>query len=245
MSTLRHYISTIRAVNRITSADSMINDRVIASQIRAMANLIIKRSADDRKLWNTDTIFTTIPCLELEPVPIATCCNFESDCMIARSKVPIPSILEGKGGYIIQGVYTIDAKGGYGKQITRVTVNRYINLLKLPTVKKQMYYFITEGYLYVTDPDIRAVRVSAAFKDDLPSEILYNSDCGCGASSLPKEEICKNPLDREFKIPPSIEDVLIREVSNVLRNTYFSIKADVSSNKMDGQAPNVPQQPNS
>jgi hypothetical protein len=44
---------------------------------------------------------------------------------------------EGNYQYVIQGVYGINAMGGSGKKLKETTVNRYINLLKLPIIKKK------------------------------------------------------------------------------------------------------------
>ena len=66
MSTLRKLVSDIRGTHRILSTDSMITDRVIASEIRNASLLLIKRETNLRKLWATDSIFTTIPCLNDE-----------------------------------------------------------------------------------------------------------------------------------------------------------------------------------
>ena len=71
MSTLRKLVSDIRGTHRILSTDSMITDRVIASEIRNASLLLIKRETNLRKLWATDSIFTTIPCLEMVEVPIS------------------------------------------------------------------------------------------------------------------------------------------------------------------------------
>ena len=86
MSTLRKLVSDIRGTHRILSTDSMITDRVIASEIRNASLLLIKRETNLRKLWSTDSIFTTIPCLEMVEVPISECYDYVDDCNIARSK---------------------------------------------------------------------------------------------------------------------------------------------------------------
>ena len=72
-----------------------ITDRVIASEIRNASLLLIKRETNLRKLWATDSIFTTIPCLEMVEVPISECSDYVDDCTIARSKFKIPRIAEG------------------------------------------------------------------------------------------------------------------------------------------------------
>ena len=65
MATLREVVSNIRSNNKLISADNSINDRVIARYARTAASLLIKRETNLRRLWATDTIFTTIGCLPM------------------------------------------------------------------------------------------------------------------------------------------------------------------------------------
>ena len=167
MATLRKLVSDVRSMHKLLSTDSLITDRTIASEIKNSTLLLVKRETNLRKLWATSTIFTTIPCLELEEVPISECCDYVDECMIARTKFKLPRIAEGNYQYLIQGVYSINAMGGTGKKLKEITVNRYINLLKLPVIKNDTYYWIMNGYLYVTNPMLKAVRISAYFEQDV------------------------------------------------------------------------------
>ena len=162
-TTLRKLVSDIRSTHKILSTDSLITDRAIASEIRNNSLLLIKRETNLRKLWATDTLFTTIPCLEMCEVPISECCDYNDDCTIARSKNKIPGIAEGNYQYVIQGVYSINAMGGKGKKLKEISVNRYINLLNLPIIKNEEYFWISNDYLYITNPSVEAIRLSAFF----------------------------------------------------------------------------------
>lgn len=238
MATLRKLVSDVRSVHKILSTDSLITDRAIASEIRNNALLLIKRETNLRKLWATDTLFTTIPCLEMIEVPISECCNYVDDCTIARTKLKLPRISEGNYQYVIQGVYSINALGGQGKKLKEITVNRYLNLLKLPIIKKEEYFWITNGYLYVNNPMIKSIRFVALFEEDVENEIMY-PECGCGSPEYTLEEICKNPLDKEFPLPGYLEQQVLQLTSQKLLSTYFNIKTDQSQEGIDGQAPNT------
>ena len=237
MATLRKLVSDVRSVHKILSTDSLITDRAIASEIRNNALMLIKRETNLRKLWATDTLFTTIPCLEMIEVPISECCNYVDDCTIARTKLKLPRISEGNYQYVIQGVYSINALGGQGKKLKEITINRYLNLLKLPIIKKEEYYWITNGYLYVNNPLLKAIRFVALFEEDVENEIMY-PECGCGTPEYTLEEICKNPLDKEFPLPGYLEQQALQLTSQKLLSTYFNLKTDTSSEGIDGQAPN-------
>ena len=237
MPTLRKLVSDVRSTHKILSTDSLITDRAIASEIRNNSLLLIKRETNLRKLWATDTVFTTIPCLEMVEVPISECCDYVDECTIARTKFKIPGLAEGNYQYVIQGVYSINALGGQGKKLKEITVNRYINLLKLPIIKKEEYYWITNGYLYVNNPMIKSIRFVALFEEDVPNEIMY-PECGCGNSTVTDEEWCKNPLDKEFALPGYLEKDVLELTSKKLLQTYFSLKTDTSAEGIDGQSPN-------
>jgi hypothetical protein len=171
-------------------------------------------------------------------VPISECCDYVDPCMIARSKNKLPRMAEGNYQYVIQGVYSINAMGGKGKKITEITVNRYLNLLKLPVIKKNEYFWISNDYLYITNPLLQAVRFVALFEEDIPNSIMY-PECGCG-NEVTDEEWCKNPLDKEFPLPGYLEKQTLDLVSQKLLQTYFNIKTDITQDGIDGQAPNSP-----
>jgi len=238
MATGRRLVSDIRSMHKLISTDATITDRAILSEIKNNSFLLIKRETNLRKLWATDTIFTTLPCLEMMEVPISECGGFVDSQMISRSVHKIPNIAEGNYQYVIQGVYSINALGGRGTKIKEITINRYINLLELSTIKKEIYYMIVNDYLYVTNPNIQAIRMSALFVDEVPEEILYPSSC-CGDNVTP-EERCMNPLDREFALPGYLEKQVLELTSQKLLGSYFSLKTDITAEGIDGQAPNAP-----
>jgi hypothetical protein len=238
MSTLRKLVSDVRGMHKLISTDSLITDRVIASEIRNNALLLIKRETNLRKLWSTSTIFTTIPCLEMVEVPISECCDYADPCSVSRSKFKLPRISEGNYQYVIQGVYSINAMGGTGKKLKEITINRYTNLLKLPIIKKEDYYWIINDYLYISNPLIQKIRISALFEDEVPNEIMY-PDCDCN-NIVSTEDLCKNPLDKQFSLPGYLEKQVLELTSQKLLGTYFQLKTDMTDDGMDGQAPNAP-----
>lgn len=238
MSTLRKLVSDIRGMQKLLSTDSLITDRVIASEIRNDALLLIKRETNLRKLWATDTLFTTLPCLEMIEVPISECCDYVDPCSIARSRFKLPRIAEGNYQYIIQGVYSINAMSGQGKKLKEITVNRYINLLKLPIIKNESYYWIMNGYLYISNPLLKAIRISALFEDDVPNDLLY-PECCCG-ENIVTEDFCMNPLDKPYGLPGYLQTQVLELTTKKLMSTYFATKTDLTEDGLDGQAPNVP-----
>lgn len=237
MSTLRKLVSDVRSMHKLLTTDSLITDRAIASEIRNNTILLVKRETNLRKLWATNTLYTTIPCLEMIEVPISECCDYVDPCNVARSKYKLPRISEGNYQYTIQGVYSINAMSGIGKKLKEITINRYTNLLKLPIIKREEYYWIMNGYLYISNPLLQAIRISAFFEQDIPNEIMY-PECGCGIEPT-NEEWCINPLDKEYACPGYLEKQVLELTSQKLLQTYFAIKTDMTFDGVDGQAPNA------
>ena len=239
MSTLRKLVSDVRGMHKILSTDELITDRVIASEIKNNALLLIKRETNLRKLWATATLFTTIPCLEMCEVPISECCDYVDECTVARSRYKLPRIAEGNYQYLIQGVYSINAMGGTGKKLKEITINRYVNLLKLPIIKKEEYYWIMNDYLYISNPLLQAIRIAAFFEDDVPNEIMY-PECDCGTPQVSDETWCTNPLDKQYGLPGYLEKQVLELTSQKLLSTYFAVKTDLTDDGIDGQASNAP-----
>ena len=238
MATLRKLVSDVRASHKMLSTDSLITDRAIASEIRNNSILLVKRETNLRKLWATDTLFTTIPCLEMVQVPISECCDYQDPCTVARTKYKLPRISEGNYQYLIQGVYSINAMSGQGKKLKEITINRYLNLLKLPIIKNQEYYWIVNNYLYVNNPLLQAIRFAACFEEDVPNELMY-PESGCGGCGPTDEDWCKNPLDKPFSLPGYLEKQVLELTSQKLLQTYFQLKTDMTDDGIDGQSPNA------
>ena len=233
MATLRKLVSDVRSMHKLLSTDNLITDRVVASEIKNNTQLLLKRETNLRRLWATDTIFTTIPCLEMVQVPISECCDYVDPCTVSRTKFKLPRIAEGNYQYLIQGVWSINAMGGQGTRFKEVTINRYMNLLSLPLVKNQPYYWIVNGYLYVSNPLLQAVRIAAFFEEDVPNEIMF-SECCC-TNGVNLDEYCMNPLDKEYGCPGYLEKQVLELTSQKLVSTYFRINDDKTSDGKDDQ----------
>jgi hypothetical protein len=234
MATLRKVVSDVRSMHKLLSTDNLITDRAVASEIRNNTLLLVKRETNLRKLWATDTLFTTIPCLEMVEVSISECCEYVDPCSIGRSKFKLPRIAEGNYQYIIQGVYSINALSGVGKKLKEITINRYVNLIKLPIIKNEEYYWIQNGYLYINNPLLKAIRISALFEEDVPNDIMY-PECGCGGYEPSVEDICKNPLDKEYALPGYLQNQVLALTSQKLLSTYFRLNDDKTSDNKDDQ----------
>lgn len=228
MSTVRQVISRVRSADKLINADNSITDRVIMRELKSKAIAFIRQQTDKRRLWQTSTIFTNIPCLEMIQVPTSDCCDYVSDQMVAKSRFQIPKISEGIYGLLVHGVFSIDS----GKRIKEVTLSRYINLLRIGLPVKDTYYWFYDRYLYISSPYVRVASIWAYFEEDVPDNIMY-PDCDC--PNQKKKNPCKNPLDDEFKCPGFLEDAVVKDTLKTLMETYFRIPVDHTSNNQDEQ----------
>ncbi len=233
--TNEEFVARVRGMHKLLSGDTMINDRVIIREGRGKAISLIKREANLRRLWQTDTLFTTIPCLEMVEVPIGECCSYTSKVTVSRSKHKLPRISEGLFHYLTQGVYDI----GLTKPLVYVDINRYINILKLRLPDNNSYYWIHNSYLYCSSPHVESLKVVSYFEEDIPDEIMF-PDCDCYDKK--EKDACPDPIKEEFKCPNYLIDGssgangVIALVSESLLRTYFNIPLDKTSNNLDEQS---------
>jgi hypothetical protein len=207
MATLRSIVSSIRGMNKLFSADNKITDRLLASEIKSAAFELIKQETNKRRLWQSPNLFTPINCLPMIAVPLTECCNYVSDCKIGRSKDPLPKIAEGIFGLLIQEVADVNNR----QTFDFASPTRYENILKMKIKTPQYIYWIKNDYLYITDPLVEVISISAYFEEDVPSELL---NCSGGKP-------CINPLDNDFRFPGYMEKRLKDMVYQSLLNTYF------------------------
>jgi hypothetical protein len=222
-------VSRVRSTHRLLHADGQLNDRSIASELKSVALLLVKRDTDKRKLWNTNSLFHTIPCLEMEPVPLSSCCDYQSEANVARSKHKLPKIAEGNYQYLVQGIYNTEGM----KRLDLVTLPRYINILKLGLKTPRTYAWLGEdSYLYASNEFVSSLKIVAFFEEDLPGAIL-NPDCQC--KNISTTTLCTNPLDLEFKCPGYLQDNVITMTSERLLRSYFRLPEDRSADQKDEQ----------
>lgn len=228
MSTVREMVSRVRSLEKLLSSDASITDRVIMRELKSKALVFIKQQIDKRRLWQTSTIFTQIPCVEMITVPTANCCDYVSDQNVSRSKFKFPKIAEGAYGLLVHGVFSVDS----GQKLKEITLARYINILKLGLPTKDTYYWFYDHYLYISSPYVKVANVWAYFEDDVPANLLYPT-CPCPDQSVMNP--CLNPLDLEFKCPGFLEDAVVKDTLDVLMKTYFRTQVDHTSDNKDDQ----------
>jgi|SRR6478609_5446382 len=231
MSTYRQAIARVRGTHRLLSSDAQINDRVIAAELQSKATLLIKRETDKRRLWNTNSLFTVLNCVEMETVNLADCCDFVSDIKVSRSVKQLPKMAEGNYQYVLKGVFNVEGE----KRLTFVTAERYFNIMKITPSTKTTYAWMDENrYLYSNNEFISKLKVIAFFEEiNIDPEFLY-PECKCDVTNQ-SLLYCINPLDMDFKCPGYLEEAAVSMTSKQLLESYFRIPQDSSSDSKDQQ----------
>ena len=214
---LRDAVSSLRGMFKLVSSDDVISDRLCAAELKNAAIKLIKQQIDKRRLFSSDNIFTTIPCLEMIQVPLAECCSYTSPCTIARSKVQIPKMGDSIYGPIVQKVSSIDGM----VEFKYSDANRYVNYLQLYPEGKQKFFWKNNGYLYISDPNIETIKLIAFFEEDVPLDMLA---CGETLDCIP------NPLDSDFKCPSYLMEDVLNIARDVILKTYKRSEQDNTEN---------------
>lgn len=229
MQTIRQYISNIRGSQKLLTSDALISDRFIASELRNAANLIVSQQMDKRKLWQSPNLFTPILCLEMEKIPLTECCEYTGDREVAMSKKSLPNIGEGIWGLAIQLVTGMDQS----KKFIETTPSRYANLLKLNLTTKDIYYWIQNQKLYISNADTKLSNLFAYFTEDVANDLLYpGKDCKC-ATPPDINNLCVNPLDKPFKFPANRFSDIENIVLDRLNKTFNRKKEDITSDNKE------------
>lgn len=207
MATLGQLVSRVRSAFKLIDADNIITNRVIADELRAAALTLIKQQTDKRRLLSSDNVFTPINCLQMEQVPLSSCCSFTDPCQISRSVLKLPKVGENIYGPMAE-VYSI--KGNV--KFDYADVDRFANILKMyPNKKGLRYWWIQDGYVYISDPLIETIKFRAFFEESVTTK---DYECNC-IPSCPD-----NPMLLDFKCPGYLEKSVVDMARMMIEKDY-------------------------
>ncbi len=222
--TNREVISQVRESNEFMSFDHLVTDRYLLSLINKYGLTLFRRDFNKRKYSNTSNIPASINCFALEPVPIAECIGYVSDVNVAKSVYKLPAVEQSYYSYMMQ-VYDIEQSN----EFLATTPKQYINILNRRFKPKDIFYWIQDGYLYVSNPDIKKVRINAIFTDYVVNTGEIDE---CGETNCDSCPDCFEPLDQTFKFPGHLVYEIIAMVNQELANTHQRYKEDNTDDLM-------------
>src|SRR5574344_982882 len=103
-------ISRLRNLIKVVREDAFITDRFIYSMIMKVSKPLLRKEALQVNIYKNSTLFKEIHYFELVDVGSveSKCFNFESHCVIKRSKEKLPKITNIDLGPIIRYVGSLD-----------------------------------------------------------------------------------------------------------------------------------------
>ena len=115
------------------------------------------------------------------------------------------------------------------------------NILLLATERKQGVYSPVDmiNGIALGKRNLVENLVVKGYLEEVPTEILYPQGCdSCKCKEVVNTELCKNPMDNEFKAPGYLHKPIIDMTTEYLLRTYFNVPTDTQSDNQDGQAKN-------
>lgn len=191
MSTRRNLIARLRNNLKEVAADTQFTNRYLWYSLWSVAKVLVKREAEHRRLYHSNNSWTTI-CVDMEPVSpiLCDCLSLPLDCVIYRSRYPLPKFLETSQGAIHRFIASADLS----EHLILTSPFQYSVNTKL-RFKKERFVFIHNDYLWSPDVTWPKIMISGIF-----SEIDSSNNC------LPESETgCPSILELESGIPDYLE----------------------------------------
>lgn len=215
MRTNSEIISIVRNSNKFLSKDNKLSDRYVVALAMNVVKRIIKQSNNLPKLYKSNEIFQAYLCKDFDKVDMSECCNIKTGTYVAKSRQPIPEIESGLYGYLIQRITPVDGS----RDFNITTARDYNNIINLKYAGNNIYCWIQNGYLYISNPEIEKANIYAYFSDYTPST----------------EDGCPSTYDRIFLCPEWLLDEVMEVLSKELQNLHNYRDDQGSDNKDDGR----------
>lgn len=205
MTTIGDSIGRVRNVLKAVKEDPFLTDRFIYGVIIKYAKMLIRRQDNEGKIYSFTSLFKDLNFVELIDVDkvAAQCSGIKSHCTIKRTKDKLPEMIEGAKGPIIRLVMSLDGS----KRLEETYIHTYVATANSTNFKynNTLYYWFTDGYIYIPNVEWEAIRVQALFDDD-------TSFFNCPEDGSP----CDNAQDRDMPIPDylfaEIEQMVLQEM---------------------------------
>jgi hypothetical protein len=166
-TTVGESISRVRNLVKGVKEDAFMTDRFLYSLIIKYAKLLIKRQDNENKIMRFQSLFETVPCIELIEVDkVEACCGgIKTNCTIRRTKDKIPDVLEGSYGPLIRSITSLDRS----IELYRTYPSIYTNIANSTNAKfnKQKYYWYLDGHLYFPNIEWDGVLVEGLWSESV------------------------------------------------------------------------------
>jgi hypothetical protein len=218
MTTIGDVISRVRGQIKAESEDAFVTDRYLYSLIKKYATLLMRRQDSSNKLMKFNSVWQTLDFVDLIEVDKIedNCCGIKSDVKIKRTRLKLPTFMEGYWGPLIRTVSSID-----GSQECQATSPATYNSMSLSTsfkYNKAKYFWWMNNYLYLPNVEWDAVKIEGIFEGDM------------GRFNCNPSDNCTPRHHQRFFVP----EFLFAEIEQqVLQETFATLKvpSEDSDNK--------------
>lgn len=220
MATIKESLSRIRTIFKAVNEDVFMTDRFIYSIVLKHSKALIRRQDNESKLMRFDSLFETLPFVELIEVDKieADCAGLKTGCKIMRTKKKLPKVMTGSLGPLFRNVGPID----YSNTFQQINQAIYIAMTNSTNFKynKNHYFWYKNGYLYFPDISWDAVTIEAMFEESTEEFCNENNTS------------CLLMQDKELSIP----EYLFTEIESLVQQelmTLAKIPGDASDNSQN------------
>lgn len=221
MVTIRESVYRIKGTLKVSAEDAFITDRYVYRVLLKYARAIVRRQDNESKLMQYDSLFETLPYIELIEVDKieSDCAGLKTGCKIMRTKNKIPKAIHGSQGPIFRSVGPID----FSDTFQQINAAIYVAMSRSTNFKynKCNYFWYKNGYLYFPDITWDAVLVEAMWEEPLDR---YCTEDG-------NDIECTIMQDKAFSIP----DYLFAEIEQMVLQELMTLGKIPSDNTDDSQ----------
>jgi hypothetical protein len=202
----------------VQSRDSRLTSRHIYKALMSSRSTLL-RDQDTRNqeigIWS----YQTLPCVELEKVTV-------KGCTVLRSKLQLPSFIQGMGRSLVKSVTTLDGSIRFDRDEFE---NLKYNVGLKYTSNKPSYYLSPEGFIFISSMTLlRAIPVVALFNDPIEAYMFpsyCNTDC--------PECSCVDFREKPFPFDDNLMTPLMQLASKELIEMFKQMKEDKFQNASD------------
>lgn len=220
MNTRLSEVSRVTNELRMLNKDEYFSRRAILKMLEDKISFLLSQKNGEKNLYREENLYSTLKCFELEKVDVVNCdiVEFRLCKTLMKSKQKLPDTISSKYFNNILSVTSVD----WGNVFKPLTLREYStkNKRKYSNIS-QLYYFVSDGYLYLPDFEVYAVNIELM---TLRLEELVSK------SSCSKEDCCKSYWEYPLIKSDKLAEAAVREVIQELAGTAKSIPKDENPN---------------
>ena len=209
---------------RLLTKDGHISRRYVLKLLRDVSKNLLSKKLMDRTLALESNLYTKLECLEFEKVEMVKCpiIEFRMCRTLMKSKCKLPDPIFSRLGASITEIVSLD--GMY--ELKLISAEQYRrNQKRKYSIDGEVYIYLAEdGHLYIPDEEIYSLNVT--FMTLFPEEADECSEC--------KKDNCKSGWDYPFIGSDKLDDVVFKEVLQILGSTYKATQEDQNQNGIEG-----------